>query len=207
MALGPAQRTMAVLLMLMLSLAPATPLAGTAQPPPPVDVHLADPSVVLTVQGNETRAVYLAGVVQTNYPGLTVDVALEAHCDNFTTNVDPLFMLIRGKAVMDFTIHVDVIIGNKSESGCLGTLMTNIMITYPGGNAMEQMSQSFTITVLKEDQAANDTVQDTGHQGPSGPNDMDLALNGLGLLAIAVIGATALVLRRRSVPRKGRGRP
>jgi hypothetical protein len=198
---------MALLLMLMLSLAPAISLVATAQPPPPVDVHLTDPSMVLMVQDNESQIISLPGFVQTNYPGLKVDVALETHCDNFTTTVDPMFMSFRGQAKMDFSILVEVFIGNESERGCLGTLRTNIMITYPGGNAMEQTSQSFSITVLKEDQATNDTVQDPGPQRRSSPDDTALALNGLGLLAIAAVGATALVLRRRLVPLKGRRGP
>ena len=194
-------------LVLILLSSPAISLAASAEPLPPVEVHLTDPSKGLMIQDNETQIVSLTGIVQTNYPGLKVDVALNTICNGFTTNVDPAFMSFRGKAKMDFSILVEVFIGNESARGCLGTLSTNIMITYPGGNAAEQTTQSFSITVQKEDLAANDTGQGHGSQRRSAPNDMDLALNGLGLLAIAAVGATALVLRRRLVPRKGRRGP
>lgn len=151
--------------------------------------------------------VHLTGVVQANYPGLRVDVGLNANCNGFQTTVGPSFMSFRGRAIMDFTIMVEVVLGNESENEYLGTLFVSILVSYPGGNAQELTMEYFSITVLKKDQAANRTDQDHGPQRRSAPDDTALALNGLGLLAIAAVGATALVLRRKLVPLKGRRGP
>jgi hypothetical protein len=120
-----------------------------AEVPTPIEVKLEDPDIVIVLEDNESVTAILNGSVETNYPGIEVSVGLGATCSALTTQVSPASMTIRGVAVKFFEIAVLIPSNITSGTGLYGRLIYTVLFTYPGGSASGTSSQTFVITVLR----------------------------------------------------------
>jgi len=152
---------MATTILLFIS-SPPVPVA--AEIPTPIVVKLDDPEIVVVLTSNESVTAILNGSVETNYPGIELTIDLGATCSALTTQVSPTSMTIRGVAVKFFEITVLIPSNITGGSGLYGRLIYSVLYTYPGGSAAATSSQTFVITVLR-----NNTINQTQGAPPMGP--------------------------------------
>jgi hypothetical protein len=144
------------------------PISVAIDVPVPIEVKLEDPEPVVVLESNESVTAVLNGSIETNYPGVELSISLGATCGALTTQVSPSEMKIRGVTVRFFEITVLIPSNITSGAGLYGRLLYSVLYTYPGGSAAATSSQTFVITVLR-----NNTINQTQEAAPMDPKKPD----------------------------------
>jgi hypothetical protein len=191
---------------LILFFVPSQPVLVGAELPTPIVVKLEDPDVVVVLANNESVTVILNGSVETNYPGLEVSIDFGATCSALTAQVSPTTMTIRGVAVKFFEIAVLIPSNITSGAGLYGRLIYTVLFTYPGGSASGTSSQTFVITVLRNN-TINQTSEDTTiNPEKTGRNDLIDTVCAMQVLLMAPFVLSIYYFHRHKKRRTPRGK-
>jgi hypothetical protein len=177
------------------------PVSVAVEVPVPLEVKLEDPEPVVVLENHGSVTVILNGSVETNYPGVELYIGLGATCGALTTQVSPSEMTIRGVTVKFFEIAVFIPSNITSGTGLYGRLLYSVLYTYPGGSAAATSSQTFVITVLR-----NNTINQTNEstQIASEKSDSRVFLDSICAMQVLLLAPVVLSIYYFHRHKKGR---
>jgi hypothetical protein len=177
--------------------------------PPVYEIEFEYTSLRVDITGNDTTIGEYPGIVTTNYPGLTIEVYIDAYVGNYTTTVIPANMTLTGRAQEDFVIRVVVPGGEANNTTLVGRYHISVIITFPGMSETALSSGSLALGVINREykgpespHADPSTVRAPGLNDYPGPDTDTLPLIYIALISLSVILSSYYIYRRRKELKK-----
>ena len=147
----------------------------------------------LNASYNDTSVpVTFNGTIRTNFPGVTVDVYIQASCGSFPAAASPWHVQMRGMDEANFTVTITITKGLSINTTCLGPVSVLARTAYTEN--VYQESETVAVHVQWDSLPVNDTAY------PVGPDELNAASEGPyggtdpGFVAFSVVFSVPLVL-------------
>jgi hypothetical protein len=176
---------------------------GVSAAPALIEVSMDSNVAELNASYNDTSVpVMFNGTIRTNFPGVTVDVFIQASCGSFPAATSPWHVQMRGIDEANFTATITITKGLSINTTCLGPVSVLARTAYTEN--VYQDSETVAVHIQWDSSPINDTAYSAGPdelnaepEGPYGETDP-------GVVAFSVVFFVPLVvllafLRRKKI--------